>query len=239
MMAATYTFDVFSSLDGFGAASGNWTGYWGKQGPELLDHRLALYDEVTADRVADLRRRVLVGGTDLKSAVGKTDFETPTRHERGMPTGCDVKTGSPYRLHESVAHAPLVLGEQHTAQLGEADGRIVEHSQDRLAIGDRQSNESLLGVQCDEERIARVLEAGRVQQASQFGDVPFADEHTGEPHATAATRRSGASNGGRFARISPVLKLATARERGGFFRDETRAARISFPREPKAKRGNP
>ena len=25
------------------AASGNWTGYWGKQGPELLDHRLALY----------------------------------------------------------------------------------------------------------------------------------------------------------------------------------------------------
>ncbi|AXK36001.1 deaminase [Streptomyces armeniacus] len=43
-MPATYTFDVFSSLDGFGAAGGNWTGYWGKQGPELLDHRLALYD---------------------------------------------------------------------------------------------------------------------------------------------------------------------------------------------------
>ena len=43
-MSATYTFDVFSSLDGYGAASANWTGYWGKQGPELLDHRLALYD---------------------------------------------------------------------------------------------------------------------------------------------------------------------------------------------------
>ena len=45
IMASTYTFDVFSSLDGFGTAdsSGNWTGYWGKQGPELLDHRLALY----------------------------------------------------------------------------------------------------------------------------------------------------------------------------------------------------
>ena len=43
VMTATYTFDVFSSLDGFGAANGNWTGYWGKQGPELLDHRLALY----------------------------------------------------------------------------------------------------------------------------------------------------------------------------------------------------
>ncbi|MGW8744534.1 dihydrofolate reductase family protein [Streptomyces sp. NPDC055794] len=44
-MTTTYTFDVFSSLDGFGAAGGDWTGYWGKQGPELLDHRLALYDE--------------------------------------------------------------------------------------------------------------------------------------------------------------------------------------------------
>ena len=43
-MTATYTFDVFSSLDGFGAAGGDWTGYWGKQGPELLDHRLALFD---------------------------------------------------------------------------------------------------------------------------------------------------------------------------------------------------
>jgi dihydrofolate reductase len=42
-VTATYTFDVFSSLDGFGAASANWTGYWGKQGPDLLGHRLDLY----------------------------------------------------------------------------------------------------------------------------------------------------------------------------------------------------
>lgn len=42
-MSATYTFDVFASLDGFGSAGGDWTGYWGKQGPELLEHRFALY----------------------------------------------------------------------------------------------------------------------------------------------------------------------------------------------------
>ena len=42
-MTATYTFDVFSSLDGYGAAGPDWSGYWGKQGPELLEHRLALY----------------------------------------------------------------------------------------------------------------------------------------------------------------------------------------------------
>ena len=44
-MTATYTFDVFSTLDGYGAHSGDWGGYWGKQGPEFLDHRLALYDQ--------------------------------------------------------------------------------------------------------------------------------------------------------------------------------------------------
>jgi dihydrofolate reductase len=45
-MTAIYTFDVFSSLDGFGSASGgDWGGYWGKQGPELLEHRLTLYGE--------------------------------------------------------------------------------------------------------------------------------------------------------------------------------------------------
>ena len=44
-MTATYTFDVFSSLDGFAAAGGDWTGYWGKQGPELLEHRLGLYND--------------------------------------------------------------------------------------------------------------------------------------------------------------------------------------------------
>jgi dihydrofolate reductase len=43
-MTATYTFDVFSSLDGYGSNSGTWGGYWGKQGPELLAHRLAVYD---------------------------------------------------------------------------------------------------------------------------------------------------------------------------------------------------
>ncbi|ONM49765.1 dihydrofolate reductase family protein [Nocardia donostiensis] len=46
-MTATYTFDVFSSLDGYGSygPDGDWGGYWGKQGPELLDHRLAVYGE--------------------------------------------------------------------------------------------------------------------------------------------------------------------------------------------------
>ncbi|MBN6035104.1 dihydrofolate reductase family protein [Amycolatopsis sp. 195334CR] len=59
-MTATYTFDVFSSLDGFGANTGSWGGYWGKQGPELLDHRLGLYRE---------EQRMVFGATTFRSTA--------------------------------------------------------------------------------------------------------------------------------------------------------------------------
>lgn len=44
-MTATYTFDIFSSLDGTASYGppGDWGGYWGKQGPEFLAHRRAAY----------------------------------------------------------------------------------------------------------------------------------------------------------------------------------------------------
>jgi dihydrofolate reductase len=58
-MTATYTFDVFSSLDGYGSPGpdGDWGGYWGKQGPEFLDDRLASFD---ADQ------RMVFGGTTFR-----------------------------------------------------------------------------------------------------------------------------------------------------------------------------
>ncbi|MGV9713733.1 hypothetical protein ACWDTI_24085 [Gordonia sp. NPDC003424] len=44
-MTATYTFDIFASLDGFGSfdENGHWGGYWGKEGPEFLEYRRSLY----------------------------------------------------------------------------------------------------------------------------------------------------------------------------------------------------
>jgi len=60
-MTATYTFDVFSSLDGFGSISGgDWGGYWGKQGPELLAHRLAQYNA---------EQRMVFGATTYRDFV--------------------------------------------------------------------------------------------------------------------------------------------------------------------------
>jgi dihydrofolate reductase len=45
-MTATYTWDVFCTLDGYGTygPDGDWGGYWSKQGPELLEHRASLFD---------------------------------------------------------------------------------------------------------------------------------------------------------------------------------------------------
>lgn len=45
-MTASYTFDVFASLDGFGSynENGDWGGYWGKEGPEFEAHRRQVYE---------------------------------------------------------------------------------------------------------------------------------------------------------------------------------------------------
>jgi len=57
-MSAMYTFDIFCSLDGYGSYddNGDWGGYWGKQGPEFLKHRLGLFDA---------EQRMVFGGQHL------------------------------------------------------------------------------------------------------------------------------------------------------------------------------
>jgi dihydrofolate reductase len=60
-MSATYTFDVFSSLDGYGSHKGDWGGYWSKQGPEFLEHRFATYDA---------EQRMVFGATTYRDFVG-------------------------------------------------------------------------------------------------------------------------------------------------------------------------
>jgi dihydrofolate reductase len=46
VVTALYTWDVFSTLDGYGSfgPDADWGGYWSKQGPELLAYRAALFD---------------------------------------------------------------------------------------------------------------------------------------------------------------------------------------------------
>ena len=86
-MASTYTYDVFSSLDGYGTAdsSGNWGGYWGKQGPEFLDRRLAAYD---------VEQRMVLGANTFRqflqligpSAATLEELDPVNARMRSMPT---------------------------------------------------------------------------------------------------------------------------------------------------------
>ncbi|MFJ9060127.1 dihydrofolate reductase family protein [Streptomyces sp. NBC_00111] len=83
-MAASYTFDVFSSLDGFGAAGGDWTGYWGRQGPELLAHRLALYGE--EQRMVFGARTYRLFAQMLAASTEESDVRDPwVTRMRNMP----------------------------------------------------------------------------------------------------------------------------------------------------------
>ena len=61
-MTATYTFDVFMSLDGYGSIRqpSDYGGYWGKQGPELLNHRYRQYAGA---------RRMVFGATTFRAFV--------------------------------------------------------------------------------------------------------------------------------------------------------------------------
>src|ERR1700755_111356 len=75
----TYTFDIFSTLDGFASYDepGDWGGYWGKQGPEFLDRRLAQYQS---------EQRIVFGGNPFRQhlefqAMG-VDFDADPVNKR-------------------------------------------------------------------------------------------------------------------------------------------------------------
>ena len=85
-MTATYTFDIFASLDGFASYdNADWGPYWGKQGPEFLERRLALYGET---------QRMVFGGNTFRlfmemigsSKVPDEDLDPVNSAMRSMPT---------------------------------------------------------------------------------------------------------------------------------------------------------
>ena len=84
-MTVTYTFDVLCTLDGYGSydSSGDWGGYWGKQGPEFLDRRLALSGEA--------QRMVLGANTfrqfaELLGPIDESELDPVNARMKRMPT---------------------------------------------------------------------------------------------------------------------------------------------------------
>src|SRR4051794_30384626 len=84
-MAATYTFDIVSTLDGYGSYgdAGDWGGYWGKQGPEWLEHR--------ADQYGAEQRMLLGANTyrqfvQLLGQIEASELDPVNTRMRNMPT---------------------------------------------------------------------------------------------------------------------------------------------------------
>ncbi|MFI9781540.1 dihydrofolate reductase family protein [Streptomyces sp. NPDC051956] len=84
-MTAIYTWDVFSTLDGYGSygPDGDWGGYWGKQGTEFLDNRLAV--------ISQEQRMVLGANTfrqfvELLGPIPEADLDPVNSRMRSMPT---------------------------------------------------------------------------------------------------------------------------------------------------------
>lgn len=91
-MTATYTWGVFSTLDGYGSFTegADWGGYWGKQGPELLLHvaghpRLAGRDHRERRRRGHRRRAQAAVGR-AASLAGQPVAELGTDGRRPGPT---------------------------------------------------------------------------------------------------------------------------------------------------------
>jgi dihydrofolate reductase len=95
-MTATYTFDVFSSLDGFGANSGDWGGYWGKQGPELLAHLLARYSQ---------EQRMVLGANTYRAAAQM--LATSTEGSEARDPWVTRMVNLPTTVISSTLQAPL------------------------------------------------------------------------------------------------------------------------------------
>jgi dihydrofolate reductase len=85
-MTATYTFDIFCSLDGYGSYNrdGDWGGYWGKQGPEFLERRLEMYgdDQLTVLGANTFREFVEMLGPTTEAPE---DLDPVTATMKAMP----------------------------------------------------------------------------------------------------------------------------------------------------------
>jgi dihydrofolate reductase len=86
-LTALYTFDVFSTLDGYGSygPDGDWGGYWSKDGPEFLDRRLALYREAQRLVLGANTMRMFIEAMGLRTGSMK-DVDPVNGAMRDLPT---------------------------------------------------------------------------------------------------------------------------------------------------------
>ena len=93
--------------------------------------------------------------------------EPPIRTQGTFSLNGEGQLDNKPQLHETVAHATLVLGEEHAAQFRQRRGRIFQHSQDCLAILNGERHQVLFRVERQKEHISGVLAPGSEQELSK------------------------------------------------------------------------
>ena len=135
-MTATYTWDVFCTLDGYGTygPDGDWGGYWSKQGPELLAHRASLFDTeqrmVFGATTFRENAEILLSGDDphshdewnvrtLQHARDGHLLDVAARPSAGPmpPSSAGTRSRSSTRLKDGVRRTTALAGEP-VSQLG-------------------------------------------------------------------------------------------------------------------------
>jgi dihydrofolate reductase len=119
-MTVVYTWDVFSTFDGYGSfvEGADWGGYWSKQGPELLAHRAALFD------------------TEQRMVFGATTFR---ENAQILMSGLDPHSQDEWNVRTMRMPATVISSTLHDT-LGWPDATIV--SGDAVDIVTRLKNES-------------------------------------------------------------------------------------------------
>jgi dihydrofolate reductase len=157
-MTAVYTWDVFSTLDGYGSYvdGANWGGYWSKQGPELLEHRAGLFD------------------TPQRMVFGATTFrETATI----MSAGVDPNALDEWNIRTMRMPATVISSSLHDT-LGWPDATIV--SGDAADIITRLKQESDIPIRSQASLTLNwsLMAAGLVDRL-QITIFPVISGHTG------------------------------------------------------------
>jgi dihydrofolate reductase len=85
-MPADYTFDVYCTLDGYGSydtSRADWGGYWSKQGPEFLDHRLSV---LSAEQRMVLGANTFREWLELLGPIEASELDPVNARMKSMPT---------------------------------------------------------------------------------------------------------------------------------------------------------
>ncbi|ONI76577.1 deaminase [Kribbella sp. ALI-6-A] len=197
-MSTTFTVDFFCTLDGYGMAHG-WPGYWGKEGPELIEDRVRTFaqDQVLVFGATTFREfRTFVAEYDepyydslnaLPKIVFSSTLEEPLGWQNSTVLNEDAVTAIE-RLKRTT-HVPMRSHGSITLNRALLAAGLVDRLEIIMfpAVSGRAGDAALLhgGAELDLELVESTVLDGRTQKLVYIPHV-----HTEVPEGVGPKRRS-------------------------------------------------